>query len=91
MAKKVKLPDIFVEALVDTLVKGQGLYGGSVDECREAVMKNPAAYLMSFLLVAKRDGANREWSVPTNSTIGDVDDEDMLAEAEKILKEGKIS
>ena len=86
----VKLPDIFVEALVDTMLKGRRLYGGAVNDCRKKIMKNPEAYMMSFLIQARKDGSDRSYSAVTSGTLGRAGSEDSLAEAEKILREQKL-
>ncbi len=85
----VKLPDIFVQALVDTLLKGQLLYGGADDGCREKIMKNPEAWMMSLLIEAKKDASDK-YSTPTRSTLNHTGSEDSLTEAEKILREQKL-
>ncbi len=86
----VKLPDIFVQALVDTMLKGKRLYGGSEDSCRERIMKNPEAWMMSLLIKLKEEASDRSWSNTTNGTLRRTGSEDSLAEAEKILREQKL-
>lgn len=86
----VKLPDIFVEELVNTLIKGKLLGIKDGERLKERIMKNPEAWMMSLLIESRKDASDRKWSTTTHTTLLHTGSEDSLTEAEKILREQKL-